>query len=294
MENKHHPFLPIVILLVLSFIWGSSFILMKRGLEVFSPLQVGAFRLTIAAAALLPVVLRHFRRPLWGRLKYFAIVGLVGNGIPAFLFSTAQTHLSSSTAGALNALTPLFTLILGVFIFGYPFQRNKALGVAVGFAGALFLILLKGNGMYDPNWAWGLLVVLATLMYGTSVNTVGRYLNDMKPVVTAAVPLVLAGIPASVLLFSSDFTSRLALPGAWEAVGYLSILGLVGSAASLIAFNRLIQTSGPVFASTTTYLMPIVALFWGFLDGETLGWTHLAGMGCILLGIWLVNRKRKA
>ncbi|MFN3530574.1 MAG: DMT family transporter [Bacteroidia bacterium] len=292
MSDSSPRFLPLILLLVLSFIWGSSFILMKKGLEVFSPVQVGAFRLSIAALAMLPVVIRHYGHWLLPRFKYFAIVGLMGNGIPAFLFAIAQTHINSSTAGALNALTPLFTLLLGVWLFALSFERHKLLGLLLGFAGALILILLRGNGLYDPDWAWGLLVVLATLMYGTSVNTVSRYLRDVRPLLTAGVPLILAGIPASFILFSTDFTERLSYEGATEALLYLSILGLIGSAASLVAFNRLIQLSGPIFASTTTYLMPIVALFWGFLDGEMLGWPHLAGMGGILIGIWLVNRKR--
>jgi drug/metabolite transporter (DMT)-like permease len=292
MSQQPHRFLPLFILLALSLIWGSSFILMKRGLEVFSSVQVGAFRLVIAAMALSPVVIANFGPAIRKKLRYFAVVGLVGNGIPAFLFAAAQTRITSSTAGALNALTPLFTLLLGVWLFHMPFNRSKLWGVIIGLLGAMVLILLRGNGLFDPNWAWGLLVVLATLMYGTSVNTVSRFMRDVKPVVTAAVPLVLAGIPAVFILFSTDFIDRLALPGALEAVGYLSILGLVGSAASLVAFNKLIQMSGPIFASTTTYLMPIVALFWGFLDGELLGWPHVLGMLAILIGIWLVNRKR--
>lgn len=293
MFRRDHPFFPYLILLALSFIWGSSFILMKRGLEVFSPVQVGAYRLSIAGLALLPVVLRHWNPFVRSKLKYFAIVGLVGNGIPAFLFATAQTKLNSSTAGALNALTPLFTLLIGIWVFGQALTISKTLGVIIGLVGALILILLKANGLAEPHWAYGLLIVVATLMYGTSVNTVGRYLREVRPMVTAAVPLVLAGIPATILLFSTDFISKLSQePAAWEALAYISILGLLGSAASLVAFNKLIQITSPIFASTTTYLMPIVALFWGVLDGEAMGWPQLLGMFSILVGIWLVNRKR--
>lgn len=292
MFRRDHPFFPYLILLVLSFIWGSSFILMKRGLEVFSPVQVGAYRLSIAGLALLPIVIRHWGPFLKSKLKYFAIVGLVGNGIPAFLFATAQTKLNSSTAGALNALTPLFTLLIGVWLFQNRLTLSKTLGVVIGLLGALILILLRANGLAEPHWAYGLLIVLATVMYGTSVNTVGKYLRDVRPMVTAAVPLVLAATPSVVLLFSTDFVARLDQPGAWSALGYISILGLLGSAASLVAFNKLIQITSPIFASTTTYLMPIVALFWGLLDGEALGWPQFLGMLSILIGIWLVNRKR--
>ncbi len=293
MFRRDHPFFPYLILLALSFIWGSSFILMKRGLEVFSPVQVGAYRLSIAGLALLPIVIRHWGPFLKSKLKYFAIVGLVGNGVPAFLFATAQTKLNSSTAGALNALTPLFTLLIGVWLFQNRLTLSKSLGVIIGLLGALILIVLRANGLAEPHWAYGLLIVLATVMYGTSVNTVGKYLRDVRPMVTAAVPLVLAATPSVILLFSTDFVERLAQPGAWSALGYISILGLLGSAASLVAFNKLIQITSPIFASTTTYLMPIVALFWGLLDGEAFGWPQLLGMFSILVGIWLVNRRRQ-
>lgn len=292
MFRRDHPFFPYLILLVLSFIWGSSFILMKRGLEVFSPVQVGAYRLSIAGLALLPIVIQHWGPLLKSKLKYFFIVGLVGNGIPAFLFATAQTKLNSSTAGALNALTPLFTLLIGVWLFQNRLTLSKTLGVIIGLMGALILILLRANGLAEPHWAYGLLIVLATVMYGTSVNTVGKYLREVRPMVTAAVPLVLAATPSVFILFSTDFVQRFDQPGAWIALGYISILGLLGSAASLVAFNKLIQITSPIFASTTTYLMPIVALFWGLLDGEALGWPQFLGMLSILIGIWLVNRKR--
>ncbi len=294
MFRRDHPFFPYFILLMLSFIWGSSFILMKRGLEVFSPVQVGAYRLSIAGLALLPIVIKNWGPFLKSKLKYFAIVGMIGNGIPAFLFSTAQTKLNSSTAGALNALTPLFTLLIGVWLFQNKLTLSKTLGVIIGLLGALILIRLRANGLAEPHWAYGLLIVVATIMYGTSVNTVGKYLRDVRPIVTAAVPLVLAATPSVILLFSTDFVIRLQeQPDAWRALGYISILGLLGSAASLVAFNKLIQITSPIFASTTTYLMPIVALFWGLLDGEALGWPQFLGMVSILVGIWLVNRKRK-
>jgi drug/metabolite transporter (DMT)-like permease len=224
------------------------------------------------------------------QLPWLGVVGLVGNGIPAFLFALAQTRLESSTAGALNALTPMFTLLLGVWWFNLPINRTKLLGVGVGFSGALLLILIRGNGQFDPNWRWALLVVAATLMYGTSVNTVGRHLRQFNPLLSAAIPLALVAPFTLVILFSGDFLQRCSDPEAIRAIGGLALLSVLGSAISLVLFNRLIQVSGPVFASTTTYLMPLVALAWGWWDGELLGLSHLMGMAAILTGIWLIYR----
>jgi len=284
-------------LIFLSCVWGSSFILIKTALMAFTPVQVGAFRITAAALTLMPFMLVRLARTgvegvevVRSKLPWLAVVGLVGNGIPAFLFALAQTRLESSTAGALNALTPMFTLLLGVWWFGLPINQTKLLGVGVGFTGALILILLRGNGQFDPNWQWALLVVAATLMYGTSVNTVGRHLRQFNPLLSAAIPLALVAPFTLVILFSGDFVARCAEPASLKALSGLALLSVLGSAISLVLFNRLIQVSGPVFASTTTYLMPIVALGWGWWDGEILGLSHLLGMGAILTGIWLIYR----
>jgi drug/metabolite transporter (DMT)-like permease len=292
-----HRYWPWMALIFLSCVWGSSFILIKTALMAFTPVQVGAFRITAAALTLMPFMLVRLARTgvegvevVRSKLPWLAVVGLVGNGIPAFLFALAQTRLESSTAGALNALTPMFTLLLGVWWFGLPINQTKLLGVGVGFTGALILILLRGNGQFDPNWQWALLVVAATLMYGTSVNTVGRHLRQFNPLLSAAIPLALVAPFTLVILFSGDFVARCTEPASLKALSGLALLSVLGSAISLVLFNRLIQVSGPVFASTTTYLMPIVALGWGWWDGEILGLSHLLGMGAILTGIWLIYR----
>lgn len=292
--SSTHRYWPWAALLFLSCVWGSSFILIKTALTAFTPVQVGAFRISAAALTLLPFMLHRLRcvgmDEIKSKLPWLGVVGLVGNGIPAFLFALAQTRLESSTAGALSALTPMFTLLLGVWWFGMPINKTKLLGVGVGFSGALILILIRGNGQFDPNWLWALLVVAATLMYGTSVNTVGRHLRQFNPLLSAAIPLALVAPFTLVILFSGDFLHRCLDPEAIKAIGGLALLSVLGSAISLVLFNRLIQVSGPVFASTTTYLMPLVALGWGWWDGELLGFSHLLGMGAILTGIWLIYR----
>ena len=292
--DSSHRYWPWAALLFLSCVWGSSFILIKTALTAFTPVQVGAFRISAAALTLLPFMLFRLKKEgmadVGRQLPWLGVVGLVGNGIPAFLFALAQTRLESSTAGALNALTPMFTLLLGVWWFNLPINRTKLLGVGVGFSGALLLILIRGNGQFDPNWRWALLVVAATLMYGTSVNTVGRHLRQFNPLLSAAIPLALVAPFTLVILFSGDFLQRCSGPEAIRAIGGLALLSVLGSAISLVLFNRLIQVSGPVFASTTTYLMPLVALAWGWWDGELLGLSHLMGMAAILTGIWLIYR----
>jgi drug/metabolite transporter (DMT)-like permease len=292
--DSSHRYWPWAALLFLSCVWGSSFILIKTALTAFTPVQVGAFRISAAALTLLPFMLFRLKKEgmadVGRQLPWLGVVGLVGNGIPAFLFALAQTRLESSTAGALNALTPMFTLLLGVWWFNLPINRTKLLGVGVGFSGALLLILIRGNGQFDPNWRWALLVVAATLMYGTSVNTVGRHLRQFNPLLSAAIPLALVAPFTLVILFSGDFLQRCSDPEAIRAIGGLALLSVLGSAISLVLFNRLIQVSGPVFASTTTYLMPLVALAWGWWDGELLGLSHLMGMAAILTGIWLIYR----
>ncbi len=292
--DSSHRYWPWAALLFLSCVWGSSFILIKTALTAFTPVQVGAFRISAAALTLLPFMLFRLKKEgmadVGRQLPWLGVVGLVGNGIPAFLFALAQTRLESSTAGALNALTPMFTLLLGVWWFNLPINKTTLLGVGVGFSGALLLILIRGNGQFDPNWRWALLVVAATLMYGTSVNTVGRHLRQFNPLLSAAIPLALVAPFTLVILFSGDFLQRCSDPEAIRAIGGLALLSVLGSAISLVLFNRLIQVSGPVFASTTTYLMPLVALAWGWWDGELLGLSHLMGMAAILTGIWLIYR----
>ncbi len=286
------PWLPWLILLGLSLVWGSSFILIKKGLLVFSGTQVGALRIVISALAFLPIFLYRLQRIDWSKLRYFAIVGLCGSGAPAFLFAIAQTHISSSVAGILNSLTPLFTLSLGILLFGSRTGWMKVAGVLLGLVGAVLLILLNRGAGGQTDWGYSLLVILAALCYGISGNTVGAYLKDQSSLTISSVSFVLFGGPALLYLLSTDFVPVMAQGWAsWQALGYIAILALVGTVLASIIFFRLIQLTQPVFASTVAYLIPIVAVGWGFVDGELISWGHLLGLGFILGGIYL-SRKR--
>ena len=281
-----------IILGGLSLLWGSSFILMKRILPAFPPLELATMRIGMAGLAMVPLWLWHMRRDHWRLLPWFAVVGLIGNGIPALLFAVAQTGIQSGAAGVLNALTPLFTLVVGWTFFGRPTHRSQIWGLLLGLAGASLLILSQHRVAGSPQPALALLLVLATFFYGISVNTVGHKLRGITPWLTASFPLVIASVPALLALaILGDPMAGMNRPGGMEALGLLIFLSLVNSAISLVAFNYLIQLAGPLFASTTTYLMPVVALLWGVWDGESLHFYHGAGLLAIVGGIALVNRR---
>lgn len=282
--------LPIFLILILAFIWGSSFILMKEGLKSLTAFQVAALRLFVAGVFFIPVFIVHFRKVDPKDYKILLLSGLTGSGVPAFLFTTAQMHINSSTAGALNALTPIFTWLIGVLFLALPFEKRKAYGVGLGFIGALFIILMKPGSSGIQAETEGLLVVLATFLYGINVNIIKHRLGHYNPWIVAALPIVFMLPLASFVLWSNDFfeTSYESAQDL-KSVGAIVLLGLVGTAISLVLFNRLIQMTNAVLASSVTYLIPVFALFWGVLDQEQTGMYQFVGMLLILIGIAIIR-----
>ncbi len=281
----------------LALTWGSSFILMKRALKddlnqpVLAPDQVAALRMGIASAILLPVSLNVFRKIKKHEWKYLAVVGLMGSGIPAVLFTTAQLHLDSSLAGILNALTPLFTLIIGIGFFRKAFHRRQLLGVGVGLAGAVSLIALQGMGN-SQNPLFALLIILATLCYGISVNTIYAKIAHIHPLHITALSLLMAGIPYTLYLSQTNITDIVySNPYGWQAVGYVAVLAILGTCLANMLYFWLTQQTTPLFASSVTYIMPMVAVGWGLGDGESFGLIHLGCAILVLIGVWLVNKK---
>ena len=272
---------------------------MKHGLEdengkaVFRPEQVSAMRLAIAATVLLPIALRSWRGLSRIEWKWIVVIGLFGTGIPAFLFPLAQTFLDSNVAGILNALTPLFTIIIAIFFFHTKVQNRQIFGVILGLFGAMLLISLKGISNLD-NLGFSLLIILATMGYGTSVNVVKNKLPHLKAIRTTALTIVVSGIPCGIYLALSD-TSQVIRehPHGLTSFYYVLILAVAGTAlANLIYYWLAVQTSA-LFAASVTYLMPIVAIGWGIKDGELFTWKHAACAGVILAGVWLVNYVKK-
>lgn len=293
--NTKSPLVHWFLFLLLSITWGSSFILMKRGLEVYSSVQVAALRMFIAFLVMLPFGIYQLKNAgLKTNWKYYALVGVFGNFIPAFLFTLAQTGISSSTAGILNALTPLFTMLLAYFVFKASFSKNQITGLFLGFLGAVILIYSRsGTGLVSekPSYAW--LVVLATFCYGISVNTIKQYLTELNPIAVTALALCAIGPIAGIILFNGDFinvytTNEQALP----ALGYITLLSVLGTAAAVVLYNVLIKNTSVIFASSVTYVIPVVALFWGVADGEGINMMQLSSIGIILAGVFLVNYKK--
>ena len=215
--------------------------MIKKGLVAFQPQQLASLRITISALAFLPFLILRFKKIDWSKFKYLAIVGLTGNFIPAFLFAYAQTELNSSTTGVLSSLTPLFTLVLGIIFFKVPMRWIKILGVMIGLAGAVFLILFgKEAGMSGNLW-YGGLVMIGALMYALSVNTVKYYLQDMDAILISIASFSIITIPGMIYLFSTDFISVLQHhEHAWASLGYISLLALLGTVSASILFYQLV------------------------------------------------------
>jgi drug/metabolite transporter (DMT)-like permease len=283
----------IVVLLFLGFVWGSAFILMKKGLESFSALQVASLRLVFAGSVAVFFFVREFRGLKKLDWMYLALSGTIGNLIPAYLFASAGTEIPSSLSGALNAMTPFFTLIFGVLIFSQLFKIRQVVGITIGLAGALILILSKSKGViaFETSYFWPCSkVILAALLYGINVNIIKSKLHHLSPIVNSMVPLTLISIPALIIGISTHTFEAAIRPESLHSLLYIVILGVVGSAASLIVFNQLVKKTTALFAASVTYLIPVFAYMWGIFIGEPIGLFQFAGMALILGGITLTRK----
>lgn len=279
-------------LAVLVLVWGSSFILIKRGLIAFSSADVGALRIAISFMVLSPLLLTHLRKVPRRKLIYFVIAGIIGNGLPPFLFAIAQTVIDSYMAGVLNSLTPLFTLLIGVMFFGIRTRWVNAVGVAIGLAGAIGL-MHAANGSEINNMWYGLFAVAAAVCYAINMNLIKRYLSEFSALTITSVVFMFIGIPALVYLFTwSDMVPVLANhPQGWESLGYITILAVVGTAVAMIIHNWLIKQTTALFTSTVTYLMPVVSIAWGIADGEAFFLLYMFWIVIILAGVYLTNKR---
>jgi drug/metabolite transporter (DMT)-like permease len=265
--------------------------MIREGLRVYAPDQVAAIRMSTAFLALLPLAITRLRELNRYKVKWLFLSGLQGNFLPAFLFAFAQTKLESSMAGILNALTPLFTLLIGVVLYSQRVSLLKVLGIVVGLSGCVWLILERNGGIQGQANGYALLVVAATVLYGSNVNLLKHKLQEVHPLVTSSVALLLVGPPSVLYLFSTDFAARTQYtPGAWQALGAVVLLGLLSTALALVLFNKLLQISNTLFASSVTYLMPVVSVAWGLVLHEQIGYVELLGMLTILTGVLIVHR----
>ncbi len=282
-------------LLLLVIVWGSSFILIKRGLVSFSSMEVGALRIAISFVVLSPMVWKHIQKVPRRKLIYFVLAGIIGNGLPPFLFAKAQTVIDSYMAGVLNSLTPLFTLLVGVLFFGIRTRWLNVLGVIIGLAGAIGL-LTASNGTQLNNVWYGLFAVAAAVCYAINMNLIKQYLSGFNALTITSVVFFIIGVPSLIYLFAgTNFVSTLANdPKAWESLGYIAILAILGTALAMVIHNWLIKQTSALFTSTVTYMMPLVSIIWGIADGESFLLSFLFWIVLILVGVYLANRRNKS
>ncbi len=279
-------------LILLSAIWGSSFILMKKALISLSPLQVGALRIIIAGIVLGSISLKNLGTITKKQWPYLLISSFSGTFFPAFLFVYAIKHIDSSIASLLNSLTPINTFVLGVILFGSPFINKQFFGILLGLLGAGFLIFKGAEINPEQNYFYALLILLATVGYGLNINIVKRYLQELKPITITLGNFVISSIPASILLWASDFSLLESDAVAKQSLFYVLLLAVVCTAFANVIFYKLVSISSPVFTSSVTYLIPLVAVIFGILDGEKISVLQLIAASIIFLGIYLSNKGR--
>jgi drug/metabolite transporter (DMT)-like permease len=287
LENKSGQW---AVLLFLSLIWGSSFILMKKGLESYSNMQVAAFRIFFSFIFLLPFIIRHIGAVKRDNIRSLIIVGLVGFAIPAVLFTKAQTRIDSSLAGMLNSLTPLFTLAVGLLVYRSPAKWINVAGLLIGLAGALGLMWQGDLSVFRGINLFSLFVVAATLCYGINVNEVKYKLSGLTSIQITSLAFLFTGPIAGIYLLVTDLSPASATPGHLLNLGYIALLALFSSVIAVIVFNQLIKQTTPLFASSVTYIIPFFAVMWGIADGEHIRILQLAWIGVIMAGVYLVNK----
>ena len=280
-----------VYLIVLSLIWGSSFILIKKGLVGLSPIQLGSLRILFAAVFLLLIGFKSLAKIPHHQWKFIALTSLFGTFIPAFLFAIAQTQIDSSVSSILNSLTPLNTLVLGTLAFGLQFRRNQIFGVLIGLIGSILLILNGAIHHPEQNYYYAFLVIIASVCYAINVNLINKYLSDLTPLSISTGNFLVLLFPALFILFFSGFFEIIQIGEVNKSVFFILTLGVIGTGIANIIFFKLVQMSSPVFATSVTYLIPVVAFSWGVLDNEMLTPIQFLGAFIILGGVYLSAKK---
>jgi drug/metabolite transporter (DMT)-like permease len=279
---------------LLSLIWGSSFILMKVGMEGLNAWQVASVRIITSGLVLLPLAIPAARRVPTRFLGWVFLSGTLGSLLPAYLFCLAEQRIDSSLAGTLNALTPVFTIITGALFFSLKTPSHKVLGVFIAFSGAIFLFFSRQSLQETENLAFSGFIFLATLSYGFNVNLVQTRLKTCSSLDIVSLALLMNALPAMIVLgfFSGEFPVMSSV--LVRSLGYAAMLGVVGTSLANILFYQLIKQAGSIFASLVTYGIPFVAMGWGILDGEEVSIGQAASLLVILFGVYLVNRSSKA
>jgi len=281
-------------LAALSFIWGSSFILIKKGLVGLTAMELGSIRIIISAFVLIPFTFNRLKEITFKQWKWIIISAFVGSFFPAFLFAFAEQEIDSSVASILNSIVPLNTIIIGLVLFGIKSTKRQIIGVLLGFFGAYQLILSGMNLNPDQNYFYSGLVIICSFLYAFNVNIIKKYLQELSAVAIATGHFIVILIPAIIVLLISDFNfEKLQSSQTQTSLFYVILLAVFGTTLAKILFNKLINISSAVFASSVTYSMLIVSIFWGILDGENFSFNQLFATVIIILGILLTNKKSR-
>lgn len=281
-------------LAALSFIWGSSFILIKKGLVGLTAIELGSIRIIISALALIPFTFNRLKEITFKQWKWIIISAFVGSFFPAFLFAFAEQEIDSSVASILNSIVPLNTIIIGLVLFGIKSTKRQIIGVLLGFFGAYQLIISGMNLNPDQNYFYSGLVIICSFLYAFNVNIIKKYLQELSAVAIATGHFIVILIPSIIVLLISDFNfEKLQSPETQTSLFYVVLLAIFGTTLAKILFNKLINISSAVFASSVTYSMLIVSIFWGILDGENFSFNQLFATVIIVLGILLTNNKSR-
>lgn len=291
MDNK---FINWAIFCILSIVWGSSFILMKEGLTVLSAYQVASLRMLFSGLVLLPFAFRAFKKIPKEKMGIVFLSGFLGNFIPAYLFCIAETNIDSSIAGILNSLTPLFTIVVGLSFFKTTINKQKMIGVIIGFIG-LCLLFAAGKNISFQNLSFASLVLVATFFYGLNVNVVGKFLKNIRSIDIVSVAFAFLIIPSAFILYLTGYFS---MP--YNNLGFQQasiagiVLGVVGTSIASILFYMLIKRSTIIFASMVTYGIPVIAVAWGVYFGESISILQIGSLFIILAGVYIVNKPQQA
>lgn len=281
-----------IYLIVLSIIWGSSYILIKKSLIGLSPLQLGGLRVVFTTITLLIIGYSTIKDVPKNKWKWIILTGYIGSFFPSFLFAFAQTEIDSGVTAILNSLTPLATLFIGLFFFKLIINKRQVAGILIGLIGSGFLVTESSSVNPDQNYFFAGLIVMASTLYAISLNMLKAHLQDVSPV-AIALGNFLCILPPSilVLIFSGFETVDLKSEEFQNSIIFVIILSIIGSAFAKIVFNKLVQISSPIFSSSITYTLPIVALLWGVLDGETMNVKQILATLIIFIGVYLSNKK---
>ncbi|WP_353780105.1 EamA family transporter [Winogradskyella sp. 3972H.M.0a.05] len=282
-----------IYLIVLSLIWGSSFILIKKSLIGLSPFQLGSLRIIVTGVILLAIGYGSLKTIHKSKWIWLIISGFLGSFFPSFFFAIAETEIDSAIASILNSLVPLNTILMGLAIFKITSTKRQVLGVIIGFVGTAMLILKGAHLNPHQNYWYAGFVIASTIMYAANVNIIKKHLQDVKPLTIAAGNFLPIIFPAIIILFFTGFFSEFNIedPKLKMSLLYVLILSIFGTALAKVLFNKLVQISTPVFASSVTYLMPIVALIWGLIDGEQFHVIQALATVVILVGVYLSNKR---